>query len=205
MAADSTSTAATTTATASSIVCILCLTDVPKSTQRRRLNSPASQHVAITVREIASSLDKTSPSLLLPHAMDTFLCRQCFTSVEKLTSLRNEASKLELTIVRQLERSGEMRGLYSSLTPTQCNTAEAQRSPTATSLIPRAQHQSQRSKRPASALAIGEQTTPTRTPSTPPLPKRLRASDTPCRQYLQQTVVTGSPAVAVSESLASYF
>ena len=143
-----------------------------------------SQHAAITVREIASSLDKTSPSLLhvLPHAMDTFPCRQCFTSVEKLASLRNEVSKLELTIVRQLEHSGEMRGLYSSLTPTQCNTVEAQQSPTATSLIPRVQHHSQQSKLPASALTIGEQTTHTRTPSTPPLPKRLRASDTPCRQ-----------------------
>ena len=85
----------------------------------------ASQHIAITVREIASSLDKTPPSLLLPHAMDTFLCRQCFTSVEKLASLRNEVSKLELTIVRQLKCSGEMQGLYSSLTPTQRNTAEA--------------------------------------------------------------------------------
>ena len=116
------------------------------------------------MREIASSLDKTPPSLLLPHAMDTFLCRQCFTSVEKLASLRNEVSKLELTIVRQLESSGEMQGLYSSLTPTKCNTAEAQQSPTATSLIPRVQHHSQRSKLPASALAIGEQTTPLQEP-----------------------------------------
>ena len=185
--------------------CTVCLQELPKSTTRRRLNSDATKHVVPVLRELAGrSFQAECVSALLPCSDDVFLCRACFRKAERLLQLRKEMCGLECQLAERLKQSGEQRGL--GLVPAELKTLP----PTASdqSTTPRPQRHS--TPRRVSALkrraldtehADGEAVpTPRRRPSSPsqaPPPKR-RALDTPSRRFMQQTHVTGSPAVAVS-------
>ena len=59
--------------------CIVCLSDVPKSTMRRRLYSEATKHVVQVLRELGGrNFPVSAQAALLPDANNTFLCRPCF-------------------------------------------------------------------------------------------------------------------------------
>ena len=100
--------------------CVVCLADVPKRTERRRLNSASSKHVSLVLHDIGSSFlpHDGAPESFLPRTDDTFLCRSCFRSAEKLLRLKKEVYELELELSGLLKRSGEARGLHASTQPT---------------------------------------------------------------------------------------
>lgn len=233
--------------------CIVCLTEVPKSSLRRRLNSASSKHVASALHGVGSrAFNDRVPDGLLPNTDDTFVCRPCFRNVEKLLRLKREVSELELELTGLLKRSGEERGLRSPhqatasvpqegcpvTTPTRQQVRAAERTPRLLP-TPSARQVLMRESRPTAHVPPpkrrrGLNTAPCRPVRTPtrqqvqaavrsprrlPMParrslmpesldnaspKRRPGLDTPCRQFLQQTHVTGSPAVAVSKPLDAF-
>ena len=115
--------------------CVVCLADVPKSTMRRRLNSASSKHVSHVLHDLGSRLAHEGAShSFLPDTDDTFLCRPCFRSAEKLLRMKKEVHELELELSELLKRSGEAKGLHVSTEPTLATA----RSPTArpTAVLP---------------------------------------------------------------------
>lgn len=182
--------------------CIVCRKDVPKSTMRRRLYSEATKHVVPVLHEIGGDIFPVQcVSSILPNTDATFLCRPCFRDAEKLLRLRKEVSQLESQFAEHLTLSGEQRGFRKSA-PTAPRTPPLKQTGTKqpyASAHPALQGKRPAQKRPATGTKHGS--TPTRprraSPSPSPPTKRL-ALGTPSKQYMKQTHVTRSPAVAVS-------
>ena len=65
-------------------VCVACAQPVPVTSNRRRFRSASSSHVLPTLSEIIGRLDSAASSAILDPQGPAFVCRGCFSSLEKL-------------------------------------------------------------------------------------------------------------------------
>ena len=65
-------------------VCMACARPVPVATNRRRFKSASSSHVLPTLSEIVTRVDPAALSAILDPKGLVFVCRCCFSSLEKL-------------------------------------------------------------------------------------------------------------------------
>lgn len=168
---------------------------------RRRLYSQATKHVVPVLHEIGGDIFPVQcVSSILPNTDATFLCWPCFRDAEKLLRLK-EVSQLESQFAEHLTLSGEQRGFRNSAhttprTPPFKQTGSKQPYAPAHPVL---QGKRSAQKRPVTGTKHGSTPTHPRhaSPSPAPPTKRL-ALDTLSKQYMKQTHLTRSPAVAVS-------
>lgn len=80
---------------------MVCSDKIPDSRERRRLRGGSCREV-YEVYEVVTGL---SPDAVLPA--NSYVCRKCFRSVEKLIKLRKDAGSLEQELKTKLSKSSE--------------------------------------------------------------------------------------------------
>ena len=98
-----------------SLRCRACSTPVQRPEQRRNLASSASQHVVPVLKGIVERLHPRRV-LTLP-ANDAFVCRSCFTSLEKLIKLKNDVGEMERKLEDSLKAIEERFELRANVSP----------------------------------------------------------------------------------------
>lgn len=96
-----------------SFSCKVCSTPVRRPEQRRNLASSASQHVPV-LRGIVERLHPRRV-LTLP-ANDAFMCRSCYTRLDRLINLKSDIGEVESKLedsLKAMEECFELRGNVS--------------------------------------------------------------------------------------------
>ena len=107
-------------------VCVACAQPVPITSNRRRFRSTSSSHVLPTLSEIIGRLDSAASSAILDPQGLPFVCRGCFSSLEKLKKVTAEASQIYARLESGVRRFSELLGRKDGASTIRAATARPQ-------------------------------------------------------------------------------
>ena len=157
--------------------CVVCLTSL-EPTKRRKLYSASGTCVLTVLQEFVGRVFPGATTSVIPadHAQ-AFVCRPCFSQLEKILKTRQTLSQLETELETKLKCFGTRLGVQTG--PSSEDHA---------SLSPQEQRTPPRKRR---LEATHEVTPPAKRTKRQPL-------DTPTRRVIQQTTTPQTPSVSVS-------
>ena len=97
--------------------------EILEATNRRRLYGPSSHTALLQLQDVASQLGykemvPSTPDRAvsdLPGTSDeSYLCRRCFTQLEKRAKMKSDLAKLEIDIEKKLQDTASTLGIQQS-------------------------------------------------------------------------------------------